>query len=213
MHVDCERVKRWWVWVKVRAVPAAAVVLGLVIGLFFWLGREEAVGIAIVAALAAVAAAYWAGRAGELVRATARPFLNVAEVRLQVARGGVDPTVCVAVRNTGSLPADQVGVEVFLREYEDMDGMGKPLDEHLVLPGICFPGEAIGPSSHVMSPQQRELIAGKFVVVRVTYQSRASGTAHETVRGFWVSPREEAPGRPLCSPKGLVPEATMDRWT
>ncbi len=38
MHVDCERVKRWWVWVKVRAVPATAVVLGLVIGLFFWLG-------------------------------------------------------------------------------------------------------------------------------------------------------------------------------
>lgn len=213
------KVKRWWVawWPWIIAVIVLVLIYCILEGLY-WLVKGEGlptqinlfVGLgAFVISVAAVAVAH---RSLLLARATARPFLNVDKVHLEEATGNFEAALRVTVKNTGNLPAEGVVVDIFLRDYNDKYGRGMPLNEDMLLPSLCFPGESVGPSRHELSADQRRLLTGNFAVIKITYRNRDSKEQHETVRGFWVSPSEEQDGRRLESPKGFVPQADLESW-
>ena len=144
------------------------------------------------------------------MRNTTRPFLNVERVYLDEAKKELTAALRVTVKNTGNMPAKGVLMDIFLRDYNNRYSNGMPLNEDLVLPSMCFPGESVGPSRHEVSATQRNSLSGNFVVIKISYKDLNSKEHYETVRGFWVNTTEEQRQRRLESPKGFVPEAKLD---
>ena len=163
--------------------------------------------IAVLAACAAVLAAWSASRSAEFVRVTTRPFLNISTPSLGVVPSGDDPSVDIIIRNTGNLPADEVSIfaDVFVQE----DGGGR--EENLIVEvseylSSCFPGEKI-----VLNHPVRGLFGGlevNEVVMRVTVEYRhkhrqGKCTTSRTFSVFLMAP---------CG-AGFRPRAGEDNWT
>ena len=190
--------------------PAIATILALVIVLFVDIENIPpgvSFIIAVVAALAALLAANKANESVELVKATTRPFLNIATPALAAGTPDAEPAFNVVIRNTGNLPADEVSIFADVFVQEDGGGRKENLIAKLVnYSSICFPGEKI-----VLNHLVKALCGGlglNEVVMRVTveYRHKYRQGICTTVRTFSVF---------LVPPGGaeFKPTAGKDYWT
>ncbi len=138
--------------------------------------------IAVLAACAAVLAAWSASRSLELVRATTRPFLNIATPALAPVVPDAKPAVDMVIHNTGNLPADEVSIVVEVKDKVSQENWLPVESAHA---SICFPGEHIC-LSYLSDLSAGGLVGGSMMRVKVDYHygRRLVGT---TCRAFSLS--------------------------
>ncbi|MDH5364544.1 MAG: hypothetical protein OEW82_05195 [Dehalococcoidia bacterium] len=169
------------IWV---AVFAFAVYLGVMHGIAISLAFISI----IVATFFASRSLVLTSKSLELTRATTRPFLTLSGYKVILPSSRVDMEIVLLIRNTGSLPADSVSIDVILAAVNDADETERQLEKYeLVKNAIYFP--TIDETLHVVpSSDISKLILDEKAKIRIimNYQHRLVKENCQTVLSYKI---------------------------